>query len=70
MRNRETMEIDHHEIQGAGARVAVAASGFALSAVTLNDIVAIVTIVYVLLQIGLLLLKYKNHFSGNRKNNG
>lgn len=47
-----------HETAVAAARVAPAIGGTVYTALTLNDIVAIATIIYVLLQIGLLLPKY------------
>ena len=48
----------HDEIQSAAIKLAPAVGGATLSTLTLNQWVAIATLIYVILQIGTLLPKY------------
>ena len=54
----ETRKMIDHEDKIAAAKISVAAGGAAASALTLNEWVAIITILYLVLQIGLLMPKY------------
>lgn len=54
----ETRKMIDHEDKIAAAKISVAAGGVAASALTLNEWVAIITILYLVLQIGLIMPKY------------
>ncbi len=50
--------IQDPEVKIAGGKISIAAGGGILTAITLNQWVAIATLIYVVLQIGLLIPKY------------
>jgi len=56
------------DIQMEGAKGAVAVGGAVWYSLTLNEWVALFTLLYIALQIGLLLVKYYDIFKNRRKN--
>lgn len=54
----ETLQHINHDAAGAGIKLSIAAGGTAASYLTLNEWVAVATLCYVVLQIGLLIPKY------------
>ena len=67
---REVTEMIDREGQIASIKIGIGATGVAAYGLTLNEWVAAITIIYLILQIGLLIPKYvqivRGYFKGNR----